>query len=451
MYLKETLNKIKSQEALIEIVGLGYVGFPLSVRLASSGWKVIGVDTNVERIERLKNSELKETEINLKEKFLESYKKGNLVLSENFVKSKTIKVGIICVPTPITKNNIQSDMYVKSSVENFLKTSNAGDIIIIESSIEVGTIEKIKKIIESAGFKVGENFGLSYCPERIDPSNKKWRLENIPRIIYCSDNITFEIAQKIYAKINKADLVRVYSSKIAEVVKSFENAFRLVNISLVNELAILCDKLKIDVNEVIKAASTKPFGFTPFYPGSGAGGHCIPKDPIFLSESAKNIGWNFSTIENALIVNSFIPKYIVDSIENIVESKKIAKNILVVGLTYKPDVEDMRDSPSFKIINELNRKKFQVFTYDLNYKKDLKEKYLFENNLKSLDFIELDELSDQNLEKISCMCIVQFHSKNKSELIDIYERGLIPLIYDCQGRLERNDKSNSILIKFGGN
>ena len=284
--MKNLQDKIKTKSCIVEIFGLGYVGFPLSIRLASAGFKVVGIDVNPERISRLQKNELLDSEKPLREEFIKC-RKENLSLSEVSKASELPKIGIICVPTPIPGPNVDSDIYVKKAVESFLNFVKEGDCLILESSIEVGTTERIKDLIESKGFKVGENFGLSFCPERIDPANKEWRIENIPRIIYSSDDSTFEISKQIYNNVNGGNLIRVESPKVAEVVKSFENAFRLVNISLVNELAILCDNLGINARSVIDAAATKPFGFMPHYPGAGAGGHCIPKDPRFLLESAK--------------------------------------------------------------------------------------------------------------------------------------------------------------------
>ena len=300
MNLKESLERIKSKDCSIQIFGLGYVGFPLSIRLAKSGFNVVGIDTDQKKIESLKNKVLLGSQMTLKNEFLESVQAGKFVPSDNPIKSENPSVGIICVPTPISEDNKDSNVYVNLAVDRFLETSKAGDLLILESSIGIGTTDAIKQRVESKGFHVGEDFGLSFCPERIDPLNTKWKLENIPRIIYTSDDVTFQIAQFIYKNVNNSNLTRVESSKTAELVKSFENAFRLVNISLVNELAVLCDKLGVNVLEVIEAASTKPFGFMPFYPGAGAGGHCIPKDPRFLLGSAKKIGLEFDSIEKAI-------------------------------------------------------------------------------------------------------------------------------------------------------
>lgn len=450
MLLEKSVESIKEKSISIEIFGLGYVGFPLAVRLATAGLKVIGIDVNPERIERLKNNSLMDSEIHLEKEFIESRNKKNIELQDSPLSSSDSKVGIICVPTPIPTKDISSDVYVKSAAESFLSCAKPGDIMILESSIEVGTTERIKELIEKKGFHVGKDFGLCFCPERIDPANKEWGIENIPRVIYCSDNSSFHIAKEIYQHVNKGNLLKVDSPKIAEIVKSFENAFRLVNIALVNELAILCDKLGINVKEVIDAAATKPFGFLPHYPGAGAGGHCIPKDPRFLLESAKKLESRFDTIEHALKINEFMPKYICDSIEKRLEELGLEKTILVCGLAYKANVEDMRDSPSFKIIQEMKDRNFTVYGYDPFFNSELTDKYLIENHISELNCKILPNLNDDSINGISCMCIVQHHDDLKNRINEIYEKSLIPFIYDCQSKLLKKSQSSS-KIDFLGN
>ncbi|MCV0430371.1 nucleotide sugar dehydrogenase [Nitrosopumilus sp.] len=449
MNLKESFEKIKSNDFVVEIYGLGYVGFPLAVRLSKNGFKVIGIDVNTERIERLQNNQLMDSELLLKNEFLESRERGLLELDDKSNTDSNPKIGIICVPTPIPTETTSSDIFVKSAVESFLKYSKKGDAIILESSIEVGTTEKIEKIIESRGYSIGNDFGLCFCPERIDPQNKEWGIENIPRVIYCSDDISFEIAEKIYQNVNNGNLIRVEKPKIAEVVKSFENAFRLVNISLVNELAILCDKLGISVKQVIDAAATKPFGFLPHYPGAGAGGHCIPKDPRFLLESAKKMNQQFITIENALEINLKMPIYITDKIEQILEQKGLEKSVLVCGLSYKPNIEDMRDSSSFKLIKEMKNRGFEIFGYDPFFNIDYVEKYLEENKITELDFERLNDLDYERIKNISCMCIVQHHLVDKEKIMSIYEKSVLPCIYDCQTKLGKNKQSRTELYYLG--
>lgn len=448
--LEKTLGNVNKNSCLVEVFGLGYVGFPLAVRLSTGGFHVTGIDINPERISRLENNELMDTELRLKNEFLHARNEKKLEFAKKPSKSEYPKIGIICVHTPIPSEDIHSDTFVMEATKSFLETSKEGDLIILESSVGGGTTEKICTIIENKGYKVGKNFGLCFCPERIDPQNKKWNLENIPRIIFCSDDISYSICQKIYYPVNNANLQRVESAKIAEIVKSFENAFRLVNISLVNELAILCDKLGINVIEVIDAAKTKPFGFMPFYPGAGAGGHCIPKDPRFLLEASKKLNLNFTTIENALEINFKIPKYICNSIESVLEQNNLEKSVLVCGLSYKADVEDMRDSPGFKIIKEFKLRNFKVAGFDPYFNPSLMEKYLKENFLEELDFDLKTNLNDNALTNISCICIVQHHTKSKFRLTEIYEKSLVPFIYDCQSKLEKKLESKTLFDSLGG-
>ena len=449
MSLEKTLSEINLKSVSIEIYGLGYVGFPLSVRLASNNLKIIGIDINSDRIERLENNELMDSEINLESEYLQCRNKNRIKLQKFPEKSSDSKIGIICVPTPIPDKNTNSDIFVVSAVNSFLSKAKSGDMIILESSIEVGTTEKIEQLIKSKGFQVGENFGLCFCPERIDPANKEWGVENIPRVIYCSDNLSFEIAKKIYENVNQGNLLRVSSPKIAEIVKSFENAFRLVNITLVNELAILCDSLGVSVKEVIDAAATKPFGFLAHYPGAGAGGHCIPKDPRFLLESAKKRNSKFETIEHALKINEFMPKYISNSIENKLNEMGLKKSVLVCGLTYKANVEDMRDSPSLKIVQEMEKKGFTIYGYDPFFDSKILKKYLIENHISELNFQNLKNLDDKSIKEINCLCIVQHHDEVKIRIKEIYDKSLIPFIYDCQSKLIKNSQSNSKIDYLG--
>jgi len=449
LYLKESLEKIISKYCSIQVFGLGYVGFPLSIRLAKSGFKVIGIDTDFTKIEKLQNNFLSDIQSNLKTAFLESIKTGNFVPSTIPHKSDLPRIGIICVPTPLPDGKNDSEVYVISAVEKFLDTSKRGDILILESSVRGGTTQEIIKIVKSRKYTIGIDFGVCFCPERIDPLNQKWKLENIPRVIFASDDLTYKIAQKIYEPVNNSTLFRVSSPEVAEVVKSFENAFRLVNISLVNELAALCDKLQINVNEVIDAASTKPFGFMQFNSGAGAGGHCIPKDPTLLLDLAKQKGLNFSSIKNSLAINSMMPRYIVKSIEKTLNELNLRKSVLVCGLAYKSDMDDMRDSPGFKISNELTLHGFVTAAYDPFFKHELLTKYLIENNLKKLDFKVISELNQNSIKDFDCICVVQHHTKTKHMIEEIYENSLIPLIYDCQSKISFNPKSKTILQGLG--
>lgn len=446
--LMDTADAVRMYKSTIEVFGLGYIGFPLAVRLASAGMSVRGIDINPDRIARLRNNRLLDTEQNLEEAFLTVRRNKKLHLDTKPSASPTEKIGIICVPTPIPSDTTSSVIHVSVAADNFLDSSKAGDVLIIESSVEIGTTDQIQHIIESHGYNVGTNFGLVFCPERIDPQNTKWTLENIPRIIYCSDDITFNIAKNIYAHVNNSNLVRVSSANTAEVTKSFENAFRLVNISLVNELAILCDKIGANAREVIDLAATKPFGFMPFYPGAGAGGHCVPKDPMFLYRSLKKFDSEFRAISNALYINTYMPKYISRRIDKTLSKNGLSKSVLVCGMAYKPDTEDMRDSPGFKLVGEFSSMGYSIGVYDPFLNPKLLPKYMIENfmNNEKFDIIDYIEPSSS---KFSCLCICQHHSKIKSLLQDVYLRGLYGLVYDCQNKIRYNVNTHSILQSLG--
>jgi nucleotide sugar dehydrogenase len=412
-------------------------------------FSVIGIDTNEERLKRLESNQLKQSENNLKEQFINLRDKKRLSLSKFSAESNLPRIGIICVPTPISNIKIDSNIFVNAAIENFLSCSKKGDFLFIESSLEIGAFENIKSFIKKKGFIVGEDFGAAYCPERIDPLNKKWELHNIPRIIYCEGDTTFEIAKLIYKNINQANLVRVSSSKIAEVVKSFENSFRLVNISLVNELAILCDRLEISISEVLTAASTKPFGFIPFFSGAGAGGHCIPKDSIFLYNSAKNFDFDFSMVRKALEINELVPKYIADSVDRILIEKNLIKKVLVIGLAYKADLEDMRDSPALKIVSNLVKASIEVEVFDPFFNSDSLIEFSRYDKMDPNYFKVLKNLNESEIKNISCMVIVQHHNKIKETIQKIYDDSLVPVIFDCQCRLIPNLNSSTILKSFG--
>jgi len=447
--LSDTLGKVNSNDFEVIVFGLGYVGLPLSLRLATHGFKVIGIDTDSRKIDSLKNKSLDSTHIELEPMLQETISNGKFLPSTKLTKSIFPRIGIICVPTPIPDGKVNSETFVFAAADEFLSSSKNGDVIILESSVRGGTTDELIKKVKSKGFSVGEDFGVCFCPERIDPLNRKWKLENIPRIIYATDDTTFTIAQKLYGPVNNSNLFRVSSPKVAESVKSFENAFRLVNISLVNELAMLCDKLQIDIKEVLTAASTKPFGFMPFDSGAGAGGHCIPKDPLFLLDSAKKKGMTFSSIKTAVEINSELPDYIASEIKKILTQMKLGKKVLVCGLAYKQDIEDMRDSPGFKIAQILSQKGLDVSAFDPYYKKSLEKKYLIENQLKKIDFKILSSLDEKSVLGFDCICIVQHHTKTKHILDQFYIKSLVPLIYDCQNRITRNPKSKTILKGFG--
>ncbi|MCH6559417.1 nucleotide sugar dehydrogenase, partial [candidate division KSB1 bacterium] len=361
-------QKVKEKSAKVGIVGLGYVGLPLAVEFASKGFYVLGIDTDRNKIEKINRGENYIDDID-SEKMRSLVGDGLLEGTTMYGRVGELDIIFICVPTPFTPNKEPDISYINQAAENISAHLRKEQLVILKSTTFPETTEKVVlPILESTGLKVGKDFYLAFSPERIDPGRQDFTTATTPIIVggvtkKCTELATFSCEQIIN------EIVPVSSPRVAEMAKLLENIFRSVNIALVNELAQLCERMgNIDIWEVVQAAATKPFGFMPFYPSAGAGGHCIPKDPRFLLESASKHGFKFSTLENALQVNSYLPKYIVDSIENIYDDLNLEKSIIVCGLSYKPDIEDMRDSPGFRILNELIKRNFKTVAYDPFYK-----------------------------------------------------------------------------------
>lgn len=459
-----TLDAARAGRCEIEVYGLGYVGLPLAVRLAAGGGlRVTGIDINAGRLKRLRAGRLMRSEERMAGEFGRAVSSGRLRLSDGpapwagpgpgLGDERPPRVGIICVPTPVpSPGGEPSSGRVMAAAGSFAGNAAAGDVLVIESSVGSGTTDAVHGMLESRRHRVGSDIGLCFCPERIDPANKRWGLENIPRVVYCSDDLTYGVAREVYRHVNSANLFRVSSAAVAEVVKSYENAFRLVNISLANELAVLCDALKIDSREVLAAAATKPFGFMPFAPGAGAGGHCIPKDPRFLADAAAQRGIAFSSIDSALSTNTAMPEYVCDAISGVVGAMGLGRSAMVCGLAYKADVEDMRDSPGFRIVSGLCSRGFAVRTYDPYYDRDLLPAYLRDNGLDvggSTKFEAVEKLDAESLDGMSCLCIVQHHEKAGRQVEEAYACSLVPAIYDCQNRLSPATGRSTVLYRLG--
>jgi nucleotide sugar dehydrogenase len=348
----------------ISIIGLGYVGLPLAILAAKKGHKVVGVDLSKEKIEQINQGKSP-----LADEYIHSnLKKGMIFATSDYSAIKTSDVVVICVPTPV-KENHQTDMsYVENSSKSISTNLKKGALVVLESTVYPGTTEEvILPIILSAGLKLTDDFLLSHCPERIDPGNKKWNVENIPRVVGGINELSTKKTKEFYDSILDANVVTVKSSKEAEATKIMENTFRDINIAFMNEMAKSFDKAGIDIMEVIKGASTKPFSFLPHYPGCGVGGHCIAVDPYYLINKAKDYNFDHEFLRLARKINESMPEYTVMLLEQ--ELKKIGKELKgakvgVLGLAYKGNIDDARESPSFEIISILKNKGVEVFVYD---------------------------------------------------------------------------------------
>jgi len=359
-------QKIKDKSITVGIIGLGYVGLPLAFSF-SKKFKVIGFETNKEKVEKLNNGEIYIE--NLKE---EKINYDNFKITYDFNNIKKCHFIIICVPTPLKPDKTPDLSFVKESARLIGKSLKKGQFVILESTTYPGTTKEILIPIleEESGLKIGKDFGIAYSPERVDPGNKIFGIENTPKVVGSINSEFCETAALLYGTIVKR-IVKVSNCETAEAVKMLENVFRNVNIALINELAIIFEKMGINVWETIEAAKTKPYGFMPFYPGPGVGGHCIPLDPYYISYRAKQFGLIPRFIKTAGEINDFMPIHMVNLAEEGLKkiNKKIRNSkIAILGLAYKPDIDDTRESPAIRIIEELIERNAEIEVYDPHVK-----------------------------------------------------------------------------------
>lgn len=364
MYALE--QKIKNKSATVSVLGLGYVGLPLAVELARAGFRTLGFDTDSEKVSKINNGISYIGDVR-SEDLSDLVKAGTLCATTDFDELETVDTVSICVPTPLRKTKDPDISYVVAATNVIKRHLHPGMLVVLESTTYPGTTnELLLPEFESCGLKVGKDFHLAFSPERVDPGNKTHPMWSIPKVIGGVLPECTEVAALLYQQIVDR-VVTVGSARAAEMVKLLENTFRAVNIGLVNEIAIICDKLGIDTTEVIEAAATKPFGFMKFTPGPGLGGHCIPIDPHYLSWKLKSLNYTARFIELASDINSHMPDFVVEKIAYALNDKKKYLNgsrILVLGVTYKKDVSDARESPALDIIELLKQRGAQVDFHD---------------------------------------------------------------------------------------
>ncbi|MBL4931523.1 MULTISPECIES: nucleotide sugar dehydrogenase [Clostridium] len=366
--LKETLlKKINSKTAKVGVVGLGYVGLPLSVEKAKAGFETIGFDVQDEKVRMVNEGHNYIGDV-VDEELNDLVKAGKLKATSDFSFVENVDTICICVPTPLDEYKQPDLSYVVSSTRSVSKYLHKGMLVILESTTYPGTTEEVlKPILEESGLVCGKDFFLAFSPERVDPGNKTFNTKNTPKVVGgCTEECT-ELAAALYRNVLDGEIHTVSSPAVAEMEKILENTFRNINIALANEMAILCNRMGIDVWEVIDAAKTKPYGFMPFYPGPGLGGHCIPLDPFYLEWKAKEYDYHTRLIETSGEINDSMPEFVVDNVMKILNKHKKAMNgskILVMGLAYKNDIDDYRESPSFKVIENLEKHGAEVIVND---------------------------------------------------------------------------------------
>lgn len=352
----ELLQKIHSKKATVGVIGLGYVGLPLSIELAEAGFNVIGFDISPNKVKLLNSgkSDIDDISDAAVKKVVSSGKFTSTIDPKQIAKVDTVS---ICVPTPLSKTKDPDVSYILAALEWVKAYIKKGTLVVLESTTYPGTTEElILPLLERDNFKVGQDFFLAFSPERVDPGNAKYTTKNTPRVVGGITPTCTKIAKAFYEQ-TISNIHAVSSTQAAEMVKLLENTFRAVNIGLVNEVALMCDRLGLDVWEIIDAAATKPFGFMPFYPGPGLGGHCIPIDPHYLSWKLKSLNYYARFIELAGEINSHMPEYVVDRIISLMNERSAKalnkSNIVVLGLAYKRDIKDTRESPALDVIKLL--------------------------------------------------------------------------------------------------
>lgn len=355
-------DRIKTKKAIVSVVGLGYVGLPVAVEFANVGFAISGIDRDNQRVTAINSGKSPIDDVSDEELRRHTDSK-KIKATTSFTVLKNADCISICVPTPLNKTKDPDVSYILNAVQEIKKYLHPGQLIVLESTSYPGTTEElILPILEETGLAVGRDFFLAFSPERVDPGNPVYKVKNTPKIVGGITQTCTRVTKLFYEQVIP-EVIPVSSTKSAEMVKLLENTFRSVNIGLVNEVALMCDRLKIDVWEIIEAASTKPFGFMPFYPGPGLGGHCIPIDPHYLSWKLKSLNYYARFIELAGDINSHMPEYVVERINRALNQKGKAiadSKILVLGVAYKKDVKDTRESPALDVIKLLEDQKAQV-------------------------------------------------------------------------------------------
>lgn len=409
---EKLLKKIANREIKVGVVGLGYVGLPLAVEKAKAGFRTIGFDVQAQKVEMVNqghnyigdvvDSDLKRL---VEEKWLSATSDFSFIRDVDFI--------AICVPTPLDTHQQPDISYVRDSAKEIAKYLKRETMVVLESTTYPGTTEElIKPILESgSGLKCGIDFYLGFSPERVDPGNLIYKTKNTPKVVGAIGKDATEVIASMYRAVLEGDVYEVSSPAVAEMEKILENTYRNINIGLVNELTMLCNKMGISMWEVVDAAKTKPYGFQPFYPGPGLGGHCIPLDPYYLSWKAREYGFHTSMIESSMMINDKMPEYCVERAGKILNSfEKALKNsrVLVLGVAYKQDIDDYRESPAIRVIDELRKEEALVDFYD-PWIAEYKEKGKLEKGLA--------EISPEIIASYDLVVITTAHSNVDYEMI----------------------------------
>jgi UDP-N-acetyl-D-glucosamine dehydrogenase len=400
--LQELSRRIESRDVRVGVIGLGYVGLPLAIEFARAGVRVSGFDLDEAKLQSLRAGVSYIEDVPSAD-VAEAVRAGRLSALGDFAGLAACDVINVCVPTPLTKTKDPDISYIARALEEIRKRIRAGQLVILGSTTYPGTTHELfVPMLESTGLRVGEDFAVAFAPERIDPANKQFRVAQVPKVVGGETPLCTQLAAKLFAIVFER-VVPVSSTQSAEMVKLLENTFRAINIGLANEVALMCDRLGLDVWEVIDAAATKPYGFMKFLPGPGLGGHCIPVDPTYLAWKMKSLDFPARFIELATEINSGMPRYVAERVGDLLNEQRSAVNgsrILILGVAYKADVADMRESPALEVIHLLSGKGAEIRVHDPHVGEFVHEGVAY----KSVD------LSDEVLETCDVAVILTAHT-----------------------------------------
>ncbi len=445
MIKTEIIRLIKDKRAHVGVIGLGYVGLPLATEFAAGGFNATGFEVDEKKVEQINAGQSYIGDVATRQ-VKEAVEAGRLRATTNFDHLQECDAIIICVPTPLRKTKEPDVSFILSAAEEIKQRLRRGQLVILESTTYPGTTDEVLlPMLKSTGLKLDEDFLLAFSPERVDPGNPEFQTHNIPKVVGGVTDDSTETAASLYSQIVN-DVHSVSSARVAEAAKLLENTFRAVNIGMANEMARLCYALGIDTWEVIKAAATKPFGFMPFYPGPGIGGHCIPLDPHYLSWKARQHGFDSRFISLAEEVNSRMPEHVVQLVADGLNDDRKAMNgsrVLLLGVAYKRDIDDVRESPALSIIDRLRSRGCDVRYHDPFVPELSFDSAHTESSGQPMSSVELN---DEQIESSDCVLIVTNHSQ-----ID-YRRiiELAPLIVDTRnalnGDLRRDSRARIIRL-----
>ena len=420
---EELLTKIRDHTLTMGVCGLGYVGLPLAVEKAKHGFRTIGFDVQREKVNMVNQGRNYIGDV-VGADFEKAVSSGMLRATDNFDFVRDVDFIAICVPTPLDKYQQPDISYVRDSTIAIAKNLRRASIVVLESTTYPGTTEELIRPLleEGSGLKCGEDFYLGFSPERIDPGNEHYKTANIPKVVGAIGKDATEVIAKVYSAILDSEICTVSSPTVAEMSKLLENTYRNVNIGLINELTILCNRMGVSIWEVIDAAKTKPYGFQAFYPGPGLGGHCIPLDPYYLSWKAREYKFHTSMIESSMIINDRMPEYTVERaglILNRMKKSLMGSHILVLGVAYKGNINDYRESPAIRVIAEFEKSGASVDFYD-PYVARYSEKGEWRQGLSAI--------SPDVIRRYDLVCITTAHSNVDYEMVCSCD---VP-VFDCK-------------------